>query len=135
GAASDPALIAKTDHLIFNVTIEEFIQARNLGLQGATSDLLDPRFDFASDGCSSSPDHPLGFDFQPACYRHDFGYRNYHKQNRFNEPNREKLDNNLYMDLLNVCAAEEKVHRYKLCWDIAKLYFKAVRKFGDGHKA
>jgi hypothetical protein len=60
--------IAATDHLLFSTTISAFEAARNAKNP--------PSLDWASDGCSSSPDNPFGFDFIEECHRHDFGYRN-----------------------------------------------------------
>lgn len=58
-----------TDQYLFNSTLDTFIGHR---------DMQDPSFLFwESDGCSESPDHPFGFDYLPACYRHDFGYDQY----------------------------------------------------------
>jgi hypothetical protein len=47
-----PELEAETDRLLFSVSIEEFLAAR---------DAQDPAgLDWSSDGCSSSPDDPFG---------------------------------------------------------------------------
>lgn len=44
-----------TDQYLFDITLDEFI---------ANRDALNPAtLDFTSDGCSDSPDNPLGFDF------------------------------------------------------------------------
>lgn len=50
--------------------------------------------DWSSDGCSHAPDNPFGFPFLPACQRHDFGYRNYKAQNRFDKVSRLRIDIN-----------------------------------------
>lgn len=61
----------QADHYLFNMTLESFISLR---------DQRYPSYFFwESDGCSQSPDYPLGFPFLPACYRHDFGYDQYKK--------------------------------------------------------
>lgn len=60
-----------TDRYLFNLTLNSFISERNR---------QNPSFLFwESDGCSDSPDHPFGFDYLPACYRHDFGYDQYRR--------------------------------------------------------
>ena len=67
--------VQATDRLLFSSTISQFIAARNAKNPAG--------LDWSSDGCSSSPDNPLGFDFENSCYRHDFGYRNTKAQSRF----------------------------------------------------
>ncbi|KAJ4390821.1 hypothetical protein N0V93_004419 [Gnomoniopsis smithogilvyi] len=60
-----------TDQYLFNLTLDSFITER---------DQRCPPFLFwESDGCSDSPDHPFGFNYLPACYRHDFGYDQYRR--------------------------------------------------------
>ena len=76
----------ETDELLFSISLPSFVSRR---------DARDPpTLDWSSDGCSSSPDNPLGFPLVPACYRHDFGYRNYKQQSRFTDSNRLKIDDN-----------------------------------------
>ena len=75
-----------TDQLLFQSTLPQFTAKRNARDP--------PTLDWASDGCSSSPDNPFGFPFVPACHRHDFGYRNYKVQARFTDANRLKIDDN-----------------------------------------
>lgn len=59
------------DDYLFNMTLESFISLRDQRYPSY--------FSWESDGCSQSPDYPLGFPFLPACYRHDFGYDQYKK--------------------------------------------------------
>lgn len=60
-----------TDQYLFNITLESFVNKRN--------QQCPPYLFWESDGCSESPDHPFGFDYLPACYRHDFGYDQYRR--------------------------------------------------------
>ena len=60
-------------------------------------------FNWSTDYCSSSPDNPLGFNFNLSCYRHDFGYRNYKAVGLFSA-NKSRLDSAFYEDLKRVCA-------------------------------
>lgn len=76
----------EADRYLFNITLEEFI--------GLRDQRYPSYFFWESDGCSQSPDHPFGFPFLPACYRHDFGYDQYKKEGRFTPANKEKLDRN-----------------------------------------
>lgn len=56
---------AITDEILFDITLPEFTTRRNA---------QDPSYlDWTSDGCTDSPDNPLGFPYVPACNRHDFG--------------------------------------------------------------
>lgn len=107
-----------TDDYLFSKSLSEFIDIRG---QQPYPDQLD----WSSDACSASPDVPLGFDFTPACHRHDFGYRNYKKQSRFNEDTRKTIDDNFYDDLKGICNGDNA------CDATAWTYYQAVRKFGN----
>ncbi len=87
-ASLAPRLTANqiTDQYLFSITLPAFIAKRNA---------RDPAtLIWDSDGCSDSPDNPFGFPFVPACYRHDFGYRNYKAQNRFTDAGKASIDTN-----------------------------------------
>jgi hypothetical protein len=138
-ATKNRTLVHITDSYLFKAKMEDFQRARNhtlvtLNDSGVSSD-PQSQLDWFSDGCSSSPDQPFHFDFLAACQRHDFGYRNYHRQGRFTEPHRENIDNNLHRDLRDVCAGVKSRAgtKRKFCFKVAKLYWKAVREFGSGH--
>ncbi|NUO96485.1 MAG: phospholipase [Nonomuraea sp.] len=88
----------------------------------------DYAFDWSSDGCSSSPDRPLGFDFRMPCGRHDFGYRNFKAVNEF-AANKEHVDDALYYDLKQVCERAGRLSR-PTCLGLAWTYYRAVRRFG-----
>jgi hypothetical protein len=107
-----------TDQYLFSTSLTSFQTVR---AQQPYGDQLD----WGSDGCSSSPDNPFGFNFVKACYRHDFGYRNYKRQSRFSEPNRLSIDNNFKKDLYEICAGNWACDR------TADIYYAAVREFGD----
>jgi hypothetical protein len=75
-----------TDQYLFDISLPQFITYRN-ARNPAT-------LNWASDGCTDSPDNPLGFNFEPACYRHDFGYTNYRAQSRFTKAAKSSIDKN-----------------------------------------
>lgn len=75
-----------TDNYLFDISLPQFITYRN-AKNPAT-------LDWTSDGCTDSPDNPLGFNFEPACYRHDFGYTNYRAQSRFTKAAKASIDSN-----------------------------------------
>lgn len=75
-----------TDQYLFDISLPQFVTFRN-ARNPAT-------LDWTSDGCSDSPDNPLGFNFEPACYRHDFGYTNYRAQSRFTKAAKASIDTN-----------------------------------------
>lgn len=80
------SLVTVTDNYLFSLTLPQFTTKRNA---------QDPAsLDWTTDGCTSSPDNPLGFPFIPACHRHDFGYHNYRHQNRFTESGKLRIDDN-----------------------------------------
>lgn len=79
-------LTAVTDQYLFSISLPDF-SAKRAAQDPAT--LI-----WTSDGCTSSPDNPLGFPFVPACNRHDFGYHNYRAQSRFTESGKLRIDDN-----------------------------------------
>ncbi|KAL5428333.1 hypothetical protein PMIN04_000768 [Paraphaeosphaeria minitans] len=125
GVAAAPTLAPRetaaeaTDRLVFRETLAKFITARN-AQSPAT-------LDWSSDGCSSSPDNPFGFDFLNSCYRHDFGYRNFKAQERFTDANKLRIDDNFRKDLYNQCAKQSFT---SICEGLADIYYAAARAFG-----
>jgi hypothetical protein len=61
-----------------------------------------------------------------SCYRHDFGYRNFKLQNRF-DANKARIDDNFKTDMFNQCATESAKGP---CEATATLYYEAVKAFG-----
>lgn len=108
-----------TDQYLFSTSLTDFQQLRAEQPHG---DVLD----WGSDGCSNSPDNPFGFNLVKACYRHDFGYRNYKAQGRFTDDNRLAIDNNFKDDMYEVCDGNWACDRF------ADVYYAAVRQFGGG---
>ncbi|MGH3625580.1 MAG: phospholipase [Sciscionella sp.] len=106
-----------TDDYLFHTSLSDFVSVR------ASMPYAD-QLDWSSDACSWSPDKPVGFDFTPGCYRHDFGYRNYKKQSRFNDTTKASIDSNFYSDLKGIC------HGNVACDGIAWTYYQAVKHFG-----
>ena len=110
-----------TDTLLFWDTITAFEAKRN-----ATDP---PKLDWTSDGCSDSPDKPLGFNFLPSCQRHDFGYRNYKAQARFTDANKGMIDRNFRGDMDNECETKGRLEEVA-CKAVADFYYEAVKEFG-----
>lgn len=75
-----------TDEYLFHLSLEKFIAKRKKRNP--------PELDWSSDDCTSAPDNPLGFKFQPACQRHDFGIRNYKGQQRLDKTSKKAIDKN-----------------------------------------
>lgn len=121
-APPNPCTAAALDKLLFQDSITTFTAARNAKSPDC--------FDWESDGCSCSPDDIGKFDFLPSCKRHDFGYRNMKKLNRFNEATRKRVDDNLRDDLYNLCNTFGVLDKLK-CRGIAELYYASVRNFGN----
>ncbi|WP_156893408.1 phospholipase [Actinokineospora enzanensis] len=120
-AAADlsPAQLQQTtDSYLFSQSLDQFQSTR-------AARPYANQLDWSSDGCSNSPDNPFGFNFVKACYRHDFGYRNYKRQGRFNESTRLNIDNNFKSDLYKICAGNWACNR------TADIYYAAVRQFGN----
>ena len=90
---------------------------------------------WTSDGCTKSPDKPFGWSFVKACYRHDFGYRNYKKQSRFNTTNKKRIDNKFRDDLYNVCDAEASNYTRRQCKVLADEYYHIMKAFTKRQEA
>jgi hypothetical protein len=86
-------------------------------------------FDWSTDYCSSSPDNPLGFNFQLSCARHDFGYRNWKAVGLF-PSNKSRVDSAFYEDLKRKCATYSVLVR-PACYSLAWTYYQAVSVFGS----
>ena len=86
-------------------------------------------FDWSTDLCSTSPDNPLGFDFELSCWHHDFGYRNYKAIGTF-DANKARLDSMFYADLKRKCNTYNVVLR-PACLALAWIYYQAVATFGS----
>lgn len=114
-------LEAITDTLLFSTSMSDF--------QAARAAQNPPELDWSSDGCSYSPEDPLGFNFEPSCQRHDFGYRNYKAQGRFDDAGKARIDNNFKSDMYNECATEGDLE--DICDGVADLYYEAVVEFGS----
>ncbi|KAK9425737.1 putative Phospholipase A2 [Seiridium unicorne] len=111
---------AVTDEILFNITLPEFTTRR---------DALDPSYlDWDSDGCTDSPDNPLGFPYVPACNRHDFGYNNYRLQSRFTVSAKAAIDSNFQDDLYYQCEVNGSF--VSICKALADVYYAAVVEFG-----
>ncbi|MFZ1302153.1 MAG: phospholipase [Candidatus Microsaccharimonas sp.] len=126
--------VAETDRLLFKSSIGVFLQARNSNYGGF-------QLNWSTDDCSNplvgepQRSRPLGYDFRGPCWRHDFGYRNYKDQNRFNETVRKKIDDNFHTDMYNVCNQYTGWNSWKgvQCRRVADSYYDVVRLCGyDG---
>ncbi|KAI1959365.1 hypothetical protein LOZ58_004636 [Ophidiomyces ophidiicola] len=110
---------AITDRLLFTDSLAVFLRARQSKNPA--------HLDWSSDGCSYVPNAPAGFNFLNACYRHDFGYRNYKKQRRFSRANRKRIDVLFRTDMRGLC---ENYRAKRTCRAAANLYYTGVRMFG-----
>jgi hypothetical protein len=106
-----------TDQYLFALSLDDFTSTRAQQPHAG-------QLDWSSDGCSASPDTPFGYGFTHPCDRHDFGYRNYPKQERFTEENRLRIDDTFKADLYHACG------NALVCKGIANIYYFAVREFG-----
>jgi RHS repeat-associated protein len=88
---------------------------------------------WSSDGCSRPAPWQIlpGFAgharFYYACHRHDFGYRNYKDQRRFNGTSKRWIDTRFLQDMRTVCAAETRGLSRIACYGVAGSYYTAVR--------
>jgi hypothetical protein len=110
---------------MFTDSMAQFQAARNANSPSC--------FDWSSDGCSDSPDNPLGFNFLPSCERHDFGYRNYKDEGRF-PAYKARIDSNFKKDMDNYCATLNAIEK-AACDGVAEIYYEAVKEFGSKRRA
>lgn len=115
----------ETDRQLYDVTLQNFGEIRESVLRTG----LGCPLDYSTDGCSSSPDSPFGFEFTPACHRHDFGYRNYKTQNRFTDEAKRRIDSNFKRDMDAICESVASGLR-PLCSATATTYYEAVARLG-----
>lgn len=118
----DASLESTTDTLLFSSSMADFLTAR--------ASQTPAELDWSSNGCSYSPEDPLGFDFEPSCQRHDFGYRNYKAQGRFDDSGKAAIDDQFREDMRAVCA-EETLLKEVACKGVAEVYYRAVVTFGS----
>jgi hypothetical protein len=101
------------------------------------------RFDWNTDYCSGAPEKITGgYDFTFACYRHDFGYRNYKKtvgKKVFKNYHKSRIDKAFHTDMKSACGKKfwadpyTPAQRKKLksaCLKSAKKYYEAVVALG-----
>lgn len=109
-----------TDALLFSDSLHDFLITRE-------KYRWMPTFDWSSNGCSGPVlDHQL---FRESCYRHDFGYRNFKKQERCGGKNRENIDTKFYEDMKNDCKQLSGLGVLN-SWDCflqAWIYYQAVK--------
>ncbi|MFJ3091134.1 phospholipase A2 [Streptomyces sp. NPDC086838] len=99
-------------------------------------------FVWKTDGCSWAPDSiPGGYSFYDACWRHDFGYRNYKKTvgaTKFRSSYKARVDKAFLHDMNRSCGRffwsdpYTKAQRKKLkaaCNKTATKYYNTVRSF------
>ncbi|KAM0721718.1 hypothetical protein Q7P37_002643 [Cladosporium fusiforme] len=104
---------AKWEELMFNTPLPTFSQIR--------TSQTPPCFNWTSDGCTRSPDKPSGFDFLPACHRHDFA-DNYLKECRqWTQENKDRVDEVFRRDMYGVCEGEAGFARAR-CRGLADFY-------------
>ncbi|EJP64764.1 phospholipase A2 [Beauveria bassiana ARSEF 2860] len=108
-----------TDRYLFSTPLPTFLEYR----EKENPDSLD----WTSDGCTHASNNPFGFPFEPACQRHDFGYRNYQAQTRFESDSRYRIDLNFYNDMIFQCT---DVSALRSCHGLADVYYAGVRMFG-----
>lgn len=135
-SASDAALSAPTgstescdssywvNHLVFDVTLDDFIEYRNADNLSCISD-----WNWSSDGCSASPDELYASDFHDACLRHDFAYGGFSNLCMLDHDMRERVDRNFADDLEAQCEVMEGLDNL-LCELARHTYYDAVRASG-----
>jgi hypothetical protein len=133
---------AATDDLLFRSSMAQFVTLGNQQWNGTSNEkeLKPGQLDWATDGCSVplmptwAKSRPLGFNFYNACWRHDFGYRNYKPQGRLTEDNRQQIDDNFLRDMNAICNTYRGLDsgRGVVCRNTAaRAYYQVVRLCGS----
>lgn len=73
-------------------------------------------------GCTAVPNAPFGFNFKPACDRHDINY------SAGTNLTKAQADNTFKNDMLNICKTE--YDNSLLCIAAANVYYAGVVTFG-----
>jgi hypothetical protein len=118
---------AFVQHELFDVSLDQFARDARHG---------DRWFDWSNDGCSAPllGNRGTSYDFQRACVRHDFGYRNLHRLERrygtghtfWNAVNRRRADQQFLADMKHHCRTRI-FWRQPACFVYAYTYYAAVR--------
>lgn len=90
-------------------------------------------FDWSDNGCSGVSSTPGGFNFLPACKRHDFGYRNYGNGLKASplDSTRAFVDATFRQDLYDHCSRYGPSEAAD-CYTFANIYYAGVRIGGGG---
>jgi hypothetical protein len=112
-------------YVSFNLDLRTFVQQRNVLRRSY------PTLDWTTDGCSAPVVGSEGrsFNFRSACWRHDFGYRNFKRLGIFNEFVRLQLDDQFRLDIESSCATRVRTAKLR-CFAWAEVFFVAVRASG-----
>lgn len=112
-----------TDQYLFEISQAKFRELRE-------DKPYDGQLIWTTDTCSWGPDKPYNYDFRTACWRHDFGYRNYKEQERFTEASRKHIDDNFREDMYHECSKQRgPVGAH--CRQVANGYYHFVRTCGS----
>ncbi len=116
---SNPVVLV--DHLM-SMSLEGFMKVRRVRANS-------PTLNWSTDGCSG-PARGTGvtFNFNNACFRHDFGYRNYKKFGVFTKNRKKFVDTIFHNDMKKHCKTRSVVLKPG-CYAAAQRYYFAVRKF------
>lgn len=130
-ASSSPGSLRGTADSLMMMPLADFAALRGPGPDGHGP----APFDWSSDGCSGGIfGQLLPPSFLPACYRHDFGYRNYGNGLKLSptQDTRYWIDQNLLRDLLNTCDSSFAGAQRTFCRDkTAHVVYDFVRAFGN----
>lgn len=110
--------------LAFEMTLDEFLEHREANDLPCITEK-----DWASNGCSKSPDKPFGVDFHNACLRHDFSYHAFGRLCALDHNTRKMVDKVFRRDLENECAQHGWLTGL-VCTATKETYYRAVRLAG-----
>jgi hypothetical protein len=104
----------------------------------AQSPYHDPRLEWSNDLCSGPTfvDYFWEDNFEPACIRHDFGYRNFGSTKALNKTGDQKtvIDDQFLEDMNRACRGMARIPRYS-CQTSAALWYEGVHFTSWGHNA
>jgi hypothetical protein len=112
-------------YVSFTLDLQTFVRQRS------TLKRAYPQLDWTTDGCSAPVVGSEGrsFNFRSACWRHDFGYRNFKRLGTFNQFVRLQIDEQFRLDTETTCAPRVRTARFR-CFAWAEVFFVAVRASG-----
>jgi hypothetical protein len=118
--------------ITFTVDVDNHVAESNEKNNSYSVTVADERYKYTN-GCTMSPDAPLGAEFKEVCNNHDVCYARFNDGHHIygtNEDGRKKCDLFFLYDMSVVCKDKPAGVRRNACYVSASTYYNAVRLLG-----